>query len=1352
MKNPNRSLHTARSLIFKKIHPIAIPVQYLYLYLSIYRMRNSRLLFLIISVFSLQGLIMAQTGFMENKGQWNGPFQFKSSIPSGTVFFEPHGWTFHWADLEPLHAAHTKGQPEEILIASHAVQVKVKNGFGPMHWQGTNPGKTRFSYFLGNDPGSWVSGLHAQGTISAQDVWEGIACRFFSFKAAMKYEFVVDPGANPQHIQLEFEGAESVYLEKGRLNIETTLGTVTEESPIAYQLNEKGDTNFIACRFTLSGKRLGFELGSYDKSRTLIVDPFLVFGSFSGSTTDNWGYTATYDSDGFLYSGGVANGIGYPTTTGAFQTVWNGGHGSVFPSDVTLSKYDTTGSFMVWSTYLGGSGSELPHSLVVNNFDELFVYGTTGSADFPTTQNAFDVSFNGGANGTTTSMNINYNSGSDIFISRISANGTALQASTFVGGSGNDGLNQGAPLRFNYADEVRGEIIIDNLNNIYVATVTASSDFPITPNTVQTTYGGGGQDGVVFKMDNGLTSMIWGSYLGGSNNDAIYSLDLYNNDDLLVTGGTNSTNFPTANSPFNTYNGGISDGFAARFSANGNTLLNSMYVGSPNYDQNYFIQLDASENVYVLGQTNTPGTYYITNAIFNIPSGGQYIRKYAPDFSSLIWSTAFGTGDGNPDISPSAFLVDVCSKIYLSGWGGVVNSGFYTGSTTAGMPITPGTAFQQFTTGSDYYLMVMDDNANQLIYGSFYGGSISAEHVDGGTSRFDRKGMMYQSVCAGCGGNSDFPTTVGAHSTINSSPNCNNGVFKFSFDFPTTIADFNVPSSVCLPAPMFFQNNSAGATNYLWDFGDGSTSTLTNPAHTYAQSGVYEVTLYAFDNSGSNCNPIDSIKKKVVLLDNSSEVADTSVLCLGESKYIGLTPNGDPTVTYTWSPSLGLSDPNSSFPLASPTSAVTYRLILNNGTCADTLFVPMVVETLPTLTDSSIFICPGQSVLLGDSSISEFARFRWSPSIGLQSDSTRFTLATPLSDTTYKLVYSLGACTDSVQYSIEYRINGSIDLPTLALCPGDTIQLNQADTTGKISFNWIPATGLSNSSIPFPEAYPAQSTLYSLVASDGFCTDTFNQPILVLDPSTFAGTDKLICQGESVALGFNDTIGLGYQWSPATGLSNPNIPNPIASPLSSTIYVLNTFYPGQPGVCERTDTVSIDVHTEFPIAGFDWQASGGCLGMKLALNDLSQNADSTLWLVNGQPLAPGQTIAQIPYDSTAILTQIVWNGPCRDTLNLNFDGGSMAEYLKFVMPNVFTPNGDGLNELFCPVGLENEFCFTLWIYNRWGTRIFQSNGNTTCWNGVVDHSGVPASDGVYYYVILLDDNVTQEQGFLHLFR
>jgi len=336
-----------------------------------------------------------QKGFIENKGQWQGPFQFKTDLPAGALFFTQSGWKFHWADLEPLHAAHTKGQPEEINIHSHAVEVAIRNPFGPLRWQGYNPGNTRYSYFLGNDPSRWASDLRTHQYIVAQDVWEGIACRFFSEGANLKYEFVVDPGSAPKNIEFEFSGAQALYVENGNLKIETTLGTVLEKAPVAYQLNEGGDTTWVECSFRLNGNTLGFNLGAYNKSKTLIVDPFLVFGSFSGSTTDNWGYTATYDSDGFLYSGGVANGIGYPTTNGAFQTVWNGGHGSVFPSDVTLSKYDTTGSFLVWSTYLGGSGSELPHSMVVNNFDELFVYGTTGSSDFPITQNAFDATFNG---------------------------------------------------------------------------------------------------------------------------------------------------------------------------------------------------------------------------------------------------------------------------------------------------------------------------------------------------------------------------------------------------------------------------------------------------------------------------------------------------------------------------------------------------------------------------------------------------------------------------------------------------------------------------------------------------------------------------------------------------------------------------------------------------------------------------------------------------------------------------------------------------------------------------------------------------------------------------------------------
>ena len=158
-------------------------------------------------------------------------------------------------------------------------------------------------------------------------------------------------------------------------------------------------------------------------------------------------------------------------------------------------------------------------------------------------------------------------------------------------------------------------------------------------------------------------------------------------------------------------------------------------------------------------------------------------------------STVFGSGSQSPDISPTAFLVDVCNRIYISGWGGLTNSVPYGGGgNTSGLIIT-NDAIQSSTDSSDFYILIMEEDASSLTFATFYGGNISAEHVDGGTSRFDKKGVVYQSVCAGCQGNSDFPTTPNAYSVTNNSFGCNNAVFKFNPDLPLTISDFFILSS-----------------------------------------------------------------------------------------------------------------------------------------------------------------------------------------------------------------------------------------------------------------------------------------------------------------------------------------------------------------------------------------------------------------------------------------------------------------------------------------------------------------------------------------------------------------------------
>ena len=179
--------------------------------------------------------------------------------------------------------------------------------------------------------------------------------------------------------------------------------------------------------------------------------------------------------------------------------------------------------------------------------------------------------------------------------------------------------------------------------------------------------------------------------------------------------------------------------------------------------------------------------------------------------------------------------------------------------------------------------MVIKDDASALVYGTYFGGPHSREHVDGGTCRFDKKGRIYQAMCAGCGGNNDLPVSPDAWSTTNNSFNCNLGALKFDFNLPAIIADFDMPDIVCAPAVINFQNNSqtieSGVTTWKWSFGDGATSTIHSPTHTYLESGTYDVTLI-IQNLGS-CNFADTITKQIIVLSNTLDTLPDRHLCIG---------------------------------------------------------------------------------------------------------------------------------------------------------------------------------------------------------------------------------------------------------------------------------------------------------------------------------------------------------------------------------------------------------------------------------------------------------------------------------------
>ncbi|MCA8831856.1 DUF7948 domain-containing protein [Hymenobacter pini] len=743
--------------------------------------------------------------FVENKGQWPRPALFRAEVPGGQLYLTPTGFTYsllHPADAQAIShhgssvgESNAAGQPVPTAVRGHAYTMSFVGGSTRLAPVTQEPTAGTRNYFRGSSPQQWASGVRGFRQVRYPSVYSGIDVRLYeNQQQQLEYDFELVPGARPGQIRLRYDGLTSLQLTaEGQLRLETSVGTVTEQTPQAWQTLPSGQRQPVSCRFVLSGQTVSFQLGTYNAKLPLTIDPTVLFSSFSGSSADNWGFTATYDAQGNMYSGGVAFDQGYPTTTGAFQTRFAGA------ADVAIIKYRVTTSgpaARLYATYLGGNSTDAPHSLVVNNLGELVILGTTGSNNFPITSGAVQTAFKGGPAvnpiGSGSGGPMSYPNGSDIFVSTLSFDGARLTASTYLGGTANDGLNLN--LVNNYGDAFRGDVLTDGENNVYIATVSQSANFPLAQPIQQDRQGS--SDAVVCKLNRQLSRQVWSTYLGGSGAEAGFSLQLTPDRHLYVAGGTNSANFPATAGALQPKQPGDKDGFVACIPPDGTALQYATYLGTSAPDLVFFLQLDANGDVYTLGQTGSDA-YPITTDLYGVKGAHQFIHKLSSDLSTTRYSTAFGTVSTGYDISPTAFLVDDCERVYVSGWGGATNAG-YGGGSTRNLPVTSN-ALQRTSDGSDFYIAQFTAGLTALEYATFYGEFGGAgEHVDGGTSRFDKKGVVYQAVCGGCRGTQNFPVPQGAnyYTTRNGSTNCNNAAFAISFGL--VVADPGPTRYVCV--------------------------------------------------------------------------------------------------------------------------------------------------------------------------------------------------------------------------------------------------------------------------------------------------------------------------------------------------------------------------------------------------------------------------------------------------------------------------------------------------------------------------------------------------------------------------
>lgn len=1055
--------------------------------------------------------------FIENKGQWGENVLFKTKFQGGNLWVEQGKMMFHLQDFSRLQAYHANPKSGEDVSSFNQtlLHLNFPGANKVASIQKEHPTRVYYNYFIGNDESKWTSDVRGYGEATLENFYDGIDLKLIEQQEELKYEFHVAAGVDPSIISLEYVGQKSVRIEEdGDLIVTTSLGDVIEKSPYAYQI-VNGKIVEVDCQYVLRKDRVEFELGDYKDYAPLIIDPVLVFATYCGSVTDNFGMTATYGYDATAYSAGIVYGNAYPTPDPlAYDVTSNFTVPNVSNSittDAFISKYSADGTTMLWTTFVGGgddvSGTETAHSLICDKFNNVYLYGVTSADDFPI-QGGYQSTFGGGS---ALSVNFNgtnfHNDGTDIYVAKFSSNGQNLLGSTYMGGAENDGVNYKISsgvynnvaaydsLTTNYGDQFRGEIMLDSLGNCIVASCTRSSNFPIA-NAFQTTNAGK-QDGVIFKLSSNLGALQWSSYYGGTENDACYSVKIDSSYNVVFAGGTCSSDLPGMGSGWQaTYNGGKTDGFVAKLSTDGSVLTNGSYLGTGNYDQAFFVEIDRNDNVFVLGQS-TGGTFPVINSAFVNPGSSQFVVKLNPALSAPLNSTVFGNGDPNINISPAAFLVDICGNMYISGWGANILQTVPLG----GMPVTPDAFQGTAPNGFDFYLLVIerDFGGPDPLYGSYIGGSSADEHVDGGTSRFDKNGVVYQSVCGGCGGFSDFPTTPMAHSDSNLAANCNNLIFKFDFELIPD-AEFTADNTIgCAPFTVTFDNFSTDSDSYQWIFGDGTTSTtIFEPTVTYDTAGVYQVLLVVTD---SICLLTDTAELTIFVYD-SLELDVTADQQLCQPVPLDLTAYTNGTAdNFIWSTNINFTDTLNASVLDStlqitPTGPITYYVEASNNGCflIDSVVVDFIGSSLLLAGNDSI--CLGDITTLTASSTNPAIIFTyvWAPdsviignnsgsSVNVQPNGTQFIYVTASSST---------GCV--VEDSIEVFV-GDIPIGLVEasaseylVAEGSTVTLIGAPNG--YAYSWSPTEGVANPNAQTTSALVEESTIYTLSATDGICVRT----------------------------------------------------------------------------------------------------------------------------------------------------------------------------------------------------------------------------------------------------------------------
>lgn len=585
------------------------------------------------------------------------------------------------------------------------------------------PGKV--NYLIGKDPSRWRTGISTCAKVAYQNLYPGVDLIYYGNQRQLEYDFVVQPGIDPNIIALEFEGADELKVDaQGELVLNAGGGEIRQRKPFIYQ-DVDGARREVAGSYKLKDKNtVRFQLGDYDASKPLVIDPVLVYSTFLGGANVEVGSDITVDAAGNAYVAGMTQLLilpgTFPTTAGAFDTTHNG------MQDAFVTKINSTGSALVYSTFLGGSDLDSASAIALDDTGNAYVTGSTSSTDFPTTVGAFDNTHNGIP-------------GSDAFVTKLNASGSALVYSTYLGG-----LEQDAG----------SGIAVDASGNAYVGGDTRSSSFPTTAGAFDTTHNPNDDPEIFVTKVNPIGSaLVYSTFLGVSSGG---SLALDASGSVYVTGSA-SSGYPTTAGAFDTTHNGGSDVVVTKLNASGSALVYSTFLGGSGNENGDGIALDGSGNAYITGDTTSTG-FPTTVGAFDPSFNGSFdafVTKLSPSGSALVYSTFLGDVDFD---SGNDLAVDTSGNVYLTGTTGSPN-----------FPTTADAFDTSFNGGpTDVFVTKLNPTGSApLVYSTFLGGS----GIEGQTGIADDEGLGIALdlsrgfYVTGATRSANFPTTAGAFDT-----------------------------------------------------------------------------------------------------------------------------------------------------------------------------------------------------------------------------------------------------------------------------------------------------------------------------------------------------------------------------------------------------------------------------------------------------------------------------------------------------------------------------------------------------------------------------------------------------------